>query len=625
MRKLLLSPTEENEAAIKGLSDIANLMLIYRWKEIRYLRHDNVPASSDFKSQTQPLYTKMLEYEARLVVHRHKASLKRFVSDVFQHGRWTDLIKTIRDLDEKCTKVTDAISVVQARSQVNKTQKWQDKLLQQPRQEKEHENIKRLYSNYQAAKDLNPSRVLGTCQWFLHHISFLTWRETQSSSLLWLSADPGCGKSVLSKYLVDWQQELLTINHEAPTVCYFFFKDTDASRKSSVQAIRAFLHQLLMQEPDLYRFAEKDFSTKNDEFLSDLSSLWTIFLKFTANSSSREIVCVLDALDECDADSRTDLAAKLTERFGGKAQGAGEPILKFIVTSRPEMSIESDLYALTQLSSEIRLRGEEESEQISREINLVIRHKFSEPGLLRRLGERNKSVLLEKLLGMENRTYLWLYLTFNAIEKKLEFKKHDIANIATSIPKKVEDAYTAILDKSEDQVRARKLLHIVLGATQPLTLQEINVAMNIEENCRSYEDLDLWPLEQCEGIVKNICGLFLSVISSKVYLIHQTAKDFLVKHTNDKASTSPQGSAPSKWQHSFDPVQSHLQLTQICIWFLQLQEFSNDHLIFIYRHKLDWDLKLERYEKTNVFAGSKLWEPSDGWHDLRLRRVIIVS
>jgi len=39
--------------------------------------------------------------------------------------------------------------------------------------------------------------------------------------MLWVSADPGCGKSVFAKYLVD---SILTIT-ESRIICYFFFKD----------------------------------------------------------------------------------------------------------------------------------------------------------------------------------------------------------------------------------------------------------------------------------------------------------------------------------------------------------------------------------------------------------------
>ena len=300
--------------------------------------------------------------------------------------------------------------------------KWQAQLLQQPRQDEERRNIRKLYLNYEAGKNVNPERIPGTCEWFLNHPGFLTWRESQKSSMLWLSADPGCGKSVLSKYLVDRRGEVMTINANAPVVCYFFFKDGDLDRMDAAKALCAMLHQLFMQEPRLYQHAKEDFETKNEKFLTDLDALWNVFLRAAEDFSKREIICVLDALDECQEKSRKALIAILTRLYIPHRSAAnGSTIVKFIVTSRPEFGIVRDFKDVTSALSEIRLRGEEESEQISREIDLVIRHKTKDLALKMDLHKRDEKQLLKNLSSIPHRTYLWLYLTFDAIEKNLEF------------------------------------------------------------------------------------------------------------------------------------------------------------------------------------------------------------
>lgn len=290
--------------------------------------------------------------------------------------------------------MTNAIARVRAVEWRDEERKWQDKLLQQPRQDEEKRNLKFLYSNYGVGKNINPERISGTCEWFLNHTDFLTWRELQSSSLLWLSADPGCGRSVLSKYLVDRRAEALTINMKKPVVCYYFFKDGDVDRMSGAKAICAFLHQLIIQTPHLYRYAKEDFENKNEEFLADFDALWNIFLKATGDPLNPEIICVLDALDECQGDSRKALIAKLVQLYCIRGSTASEkPILKFLVTSRPEFTIVRDFKDLTSTLSEIRLRGEDESVQISREIDLVIRYKVEKLGSKMELSESDKQNL----------------------------------------------------------------------------------------------------------------------------------------------------------------------------------------------------------------------------------------
>ncbi|MCJ1402755.1 hypothetical protein MMC11_005976, partial [Xylographa trunciseda] len=482
---LLLSPTQENEAAIKGLDEITVLIVVYEWKEKLYVHNGDVV--SDFRNQAIRLYTMILEYAATLLVHMSQNAPKRWVRDVFQAGDWSSRIASIQRLDASCRDVTNAIADVRTKAWRDEERRWQEKLLQQPRQHEEKRHIRMLYSNYEAGKNVNPERISGTCEWFLSHSSFLSWRLSQSSSLLWLSAGPGCGKSVLAKYLVDRKGEVLTVNTETPTMCYFFFKDGDVDRGDGTKAVCAFLHQIFMQQPHLYRHAQEDFENKSEKFLTDLDALWNIFLKATTNASGQEIICVLDALDECQEHSRTALTAKLVQLYSRRSStNAAKPILKFLVTSRPEFSIVRDFKDLT------RLRGEEESEHIKNEIDLVIKYKVGELGLKMDLSELDQSNLQGNLLSIPHRTYLWLYLVFDAIKEKLELSRHDIATIARTIPINVEKAYTAILDKSTDKEKARKLLHIVLAAKRPLSLQEANVAMVIEEGQESYKDLELW-------------------------------------------------------------------------------------------------------------------------------------
>lgn len=425
--------------------------------------------------------------------------------------------------------VINSIALYKAEEWKNEERNWQANLLSHFREAEQNQHLRMLYSRYEAGKNVNPERIPGTCEWFLRHDSFVTWRESQCSNLLWISADPGCGKSVLAKHLVDRKSEALTVRQESPILCYFFFKDGDKDRMDATKAICAFLHPLILQDPHLYCHAEPDFQTKGDQFLDDLDALWNIFLKATEDPSCREIICVLDALDECRDASREALIAKLVQLYHSRdSSNLGKPILKFLVTSRPEYHIKRDLESLKGIFPGVRLRGEDESEQISCEINLVIGRRVKELGRQMELSETDQAFLQENLSKVPHRTYLWLHLTLDSIRKKLEFSKDEIAVIANSIPSTVGEAYKNILNKSPNPERARKLLHIVLAANRPLTLQETNIAMVINESHQSHKDLDLWNPTGLVDKIKNICGLFLSVVDSRVYLIHQTAREFLV-------------------------------------------------------------------------------------------------
>ena len=94
-------------------------------------------------------------------------------------------------------------------------------------------------------------------------------------------------------------------------------------------------------------------------------------------------------------------------------------------------------------------------------------------------------------------------------------------------------------------MRARILLQLIVAATRPLSLQEANIALTFatqKGNCTSHRKLDLWPLDGFKSTIQNICGLFVSVHDGKVSLIHQTAREFLVRNTE---LPEPQS---GKWQ-----------------------------------------------------------------------------
>ncbi|KAL8637208.1 MAG: hypothetical protein Q9228_005501 [Teloschistes exilis] len=94
---------------------------------------------------------------------------------------------------------------------------------------------------------------------------------------------------------------------------------------------------------------------------------------------------------------------------------------------------------------------------------------------------------------------------FDELWRRLDLSRDNIATVAKTIPKDVDQAYAAILNKSPDKSKARKLLRIVLAAMTPLSVEEINVAMVVGESTNSHKDLE-WsqafrPKRIEEGIV----------------------------------------------------------------------------------------------------------------------------
>ncbi|KAM0804500.1 hypothetical protein BDR22DRAFT_878960 [Usnea florida] len=354
-------------------------------------------------------------------------------------------------------------------------------------------------SNYEWEKNRNRQRVPGTCMWLLEHKKFLDWLREPTGSLLW---------------------------------------DDDPDRQNSAKAICAILHQLFIQKPGLLQYAVHSFQYHGGVLYTMFNELWGILEQCAADPTAGEIVCVLDALDECKEEPRNELIQKLTLFYS--SQGESRTNLRFLATSRPYADIERAFHRGTKDMTSIRLRGEEESEQISKEIDLVIDVRV--PHIC---GAREppfeldvQRALISGLKRFQNRTYLWLHLTLDVIENTLESTTYDLEKLINRLPRRVEDAYEGILRRlsaSGHVEDARSLLHIVVAALRPLTLGEIQIALAVNkklergEHCESYNDLVLQSEDGFRVKLRNLCGLFLSIVDSKVYLIHQTAKEEIVR------------------------------------------------------------------------------------------------
>lgn len=413
--------------------------------------------------------------------------------------------------------------------------------------------------------------------------------------MLWVSANPGCGKSVLAKHLAD--SELKTT--KSRTTCYFFFKDDFEDQRSATSALSCILHQIFTQRETLFSDKiVKRFEAYKAHLTSSFDELWEVLVMASQDKNAGELVCILDAFDECQDQERDKLAQALRKFYDTENDTKNNVNLKFLVTSRPNDKIGRSFQPLNILGLPvIHLKGESDTEisNIAREIDVYIEDRISRIRADRYLTPDEEQLLLQELRRIPNQTYLWVYLTLDSIERDMGINETRIREATSSLPRTVDDAYERILAKSSNSEEAKKLLHIIVAAARPLTLAEMDLALTLRQNDRSYEDLDdrRRPEDRVGEYVGDLCGLFVTITDSKIYLLHQTAKEFLVPKDNP----DPRGhhNNQHRWKSSLQPPESHRILCQICIWHLLFTEFEI--------HPLDENLdgKVLQYRRDHVF------------------------
>lgn len=479
-------------------------------------------------------------------------------------------------------------------------------------------------SDYAAHKSRNPPPVPGTCTWIFDHPKYLSWIESPNPGLLWVSADPGCGKSVLASFLVN--QLLASAEVASINVCYFFFKSDSLEQLSGVMGLKALLYQLCKQQKELAASAMMMLSSGG---LEDPDALWQAIVHATRQKAARNTICILDGLDECEAELRGRLMRQITSSFSAANLSKNNPAsgssseernrsdvanddtqrarprqmkLKVFITSRPENQLKIAFQSNTDTvkgedgeSSNcalLRLRGEDETDAISADINAVIKSKVDElirQGLPFELLQTIQTELIERA----DRTFLWVSLILDLLEQKVEAgaSRRELDELLRN--KDIFRIYSELLELRSASPRARKMLQIILGAVRPLTVDELSIALAVDpepdtprEGTRTMDDVEYELAYPFENHIKSLCGHFVRIIRTRIYLVHETAREFLLTTGGDSGSApSPRRLFPEltddwtsastvltpeqpAFQHSFSLAEAHRLLLGICATYL---------------------------------------------------------
>ena len=590
---MFLASSEQTADLLKGLGQIAHLMRLYKMREDLYLLKQTLP---DFESAVIQLYSSILEHQARILCHLSKKSVTRAFQGIVKPSQWNDLMKEIDKRDKECLDIKNVIrelgeqeweeeqtSLFQQSTllQEDMVEAFKAMALEQATQRRDDEERQLLHafsSRYAEGKDFNLRRAPGTCEWFLQNDKFRKWHAADTSVFLWASAGPGCGKSVLSRCLVD--ERLVSGRFLTSTVCYFFFKDGQAGRQTAANAVTAILHQIFDSPTttDLISHALPRFRSHGSNLCGMFGELWGILVDVSQDSNAGEIVCVLDALDECEETERNKLIGKLVDFFSARAEQTKPDIrLKFLVTSREYDSIHSGFEELSEVASFVHFDASDQQELISRDISRVIDDRL--PRVLgKKFDAAGQKQIADHLKAMEHRTYLWLHLMFDSIKRKLPSygTAKKIQDLLRELPDSITAAYEEILQKSSDPQIARKALMLVLAAERPLTVTEMNVALGMVrcDTAESYEDLDLQEDGIFQDSLPKICGLFVSIHKSHVYLIHQTAREFLLKSCSTDVEARSCYDQPV-WQHSIVSNDAEHLMARVCMCLLSFRQFRD--------------------------------------------------
>ncbi|RFU35773.1 hypothetical protein B7463_g564, partial [Scytalidium lignicola] len=287
----------------------------------------------------------------------------------------------------------------------------------------------------------------------------------------------------------------------------YFCDNKDEKRNSAVAIIRGMIFQLLQLRPKLIDHILPSFKIQNKSLFtaSSFETLWRIFETMLRDPVVGIVYCILDGLDGCDEASLVVLLKKFKALFS--------------TGLNVDKEVNDDIH---------RFIGDKINE-------LSIHRQYPEP-----LRVHVEKVFQDRAQG----TFLWIGIAAQ------ELKKYK----ATEVEKALD-----LLPAGLDEL----ILLWVVMAIRPLTLSELSVAIDVKPVIGFSRD------EVIRDQV-SYCGYFLTIKEDEgeVGLIHQSAKDYLLRKTRDSNDVLE--------SFRIKEYAGNLEIARICFDYLQNGALKNE-------------------------------------------------
>lgn len=336
----------------------------------------------------------------------------------------------------------------------------------------------------------------GTCEWILSNSSFVRWLDDPDpdARILWLHGAAGCGKSIMTSFLVN---NLVENDRRCQ---YVFIRFGDQAKRSLSMMLRTLAFQVALVSPAFRQEISK--ATSSLKRGVEASAIWQRIFKnilFKSNITN-PLYWVIDGLEESD-NPRAGI------KMFSDVLGTSVP-LRILILSRRTPDIEAEFK---------KIPDEAKWDALSIDGHLDDHRRFIENDLEWSEIPEFKESITKRLLDQSHGSFLWLRLTVERINKCRTTESAEQA--MRELPTGMEELYDRMGDSISDQEPADRSLtcHIlewVTCAVRTLSVRELSEALGSQSQARSVTD-------PCAG--------FVSVDNfANVTLIHQTAKEYLL-------------------------------------------------------------------------------------------------
>lgn len=424
----------------------------------------------------------------------------------------------------------------------------------------------RRYTSY-FKRDFQPTlqveRIEGTCRWVLDTLQYHKWQEDESSAILWITGNAGCGKTTLMSFLTEVLRAEATkdVTGNLPLVMAFSCAKDVSARNDGQSIVCGLLISILTSRRNVIRRVKAEYAPVKQEFGQSLESLWSIFMLALEVASYDRYYIIIDALDECQAQSRERLFAcvgRMLDSYKGKDRLRRKK-LKLLFTSQPQTMTE--WRALGNTSGLYHVKIDDRPSGMTRDILTFINYKVDQLVQLRRcdlsLADQLKKVLNQKAQN----TFLWVSLVLSYIKTTILLYAKDPQQLLAELPDNLKEAYIKYLPSPTPQNAGviRKCVQLLVASYRILTLVEMRAFTSIDsQGCKPAAQQ---PLTTFQNSLELMFGPLVRFPDLRVDFVHSTVKDFFLDL--DKDSTHAMAKT-----FGTDIASAHLALADACVNYL---------------------------------------------------------
>ena len=359
------------------------------------------------------------------------------------------------------------------------------------------------------------------CLWILKNSSFLEWEKKQDSCLLWVKGGSGKGKTMQLCGVIDRIDGGISDDRTRRTynLAYFFCQGDDFRINTGISVLRGLIYLLVNEQPSLLSYVRKKWDDAGKSLFEDANAwvaLSDIFQEMLRDPDLKSTYLIIDALDECTAD-----LPKLLELLGLVL--ASSTHLNIILSSQSSPDRERMLWSDGK-HTQLCLEDEENAKEVSTAVKLYIDDRVSRlTSHNTDISEKDKNELPGILHRKAEGTFLWVSLVIRDLK---EAGSGEVLRVAEENPIDLRDLYHTMATKIKDLPNSQRFLSVLAVAAsvyRPLYLYELG----------AFSDFPHCILRPTD--VKKIaerCSPFLVVQDNQVFIVHQSAKDYLCGPTS---------------------------------------------------------------------------------------------